>query len=69
MNSTQHQQWFYFKVSSMRAAAPYRFNIINCEKPNSQFNYGMCTQGREASATMPRMMSLLSAGPSSAWVA
>uniref|UniRef100_A0A8C2PMS0 tubulin-glutamate carboxypeptidase n=1 Tax=Capra hircus TaxID=9925 RepID=A0A8C2PMS0_CAPHI len=41
VNSTQHQQWFYFKVSSMRAAAPYRFNIINCEKPNSQFNYGM----------------------------
>uniref|UniRef100_A0A8B9XDD9 tubulin-glutamate carboxypeptidase n=1 Tax=Bos mutus grunniens TaxID=30521 RepID=A0A8B9XDD9_BOSMU len=41
VNSTQHQQWFYFKVSGMRAAVPYRFNIINCEKPNSQFNYGM----------------------------
>ncbi|XP_070333630.1 cytosolic carboxypeptidase 4 [Odocoileus virginianus] len=41
VNSTQHQQWFYFKVSGMRAAIPYRFNIINCEKPNSQFNYGM----------------------------
>lgn len=25
----------------MRAAVPYRFNVINCEKPNSQFNYGM----------------------------
>ncbi|XP_069415385.1 cytosolic carboxypeptidase 4 [Ovis canadensis] len=41
VNSTQHQQWFYFKVSGTRAAVPYRFNIINCEKPNSQFNYGM----------------------------
>ncbi|XP_066211390.1 cytosolic carboxypeptidase 4 isoform X1 [Saccopteryx leptura] len=41
VNSTQYQQWFNFKVSGMRAAVPYRFNIINCEKPNSQFNYGM----------------------------
>ncbi|VFV19782.1 cytosolic carboxypeptidase 4-like [Lynx pardinus] len=41
VNSSQHQQWFYFKVSGMRAAVPYRFNVINCEKPNSQFNYGM----------------------------
>ncbi|XP_054441083.1 cytosolic carboxypeptidase 4, partial [Pteronotus mesoamericanus] len=41
VNSTQYQQWFNFKVSGMRAAIPYRFNIINCEKPNSQFNYGM----------------------------
>ncbi|KAM9090630.1 cytosolic carboxypeptidase 4 [Megaptera novaeangliae] len=41
VNSTQHQQWFYFKVSGMRDAVPYRFNIINCEKANSQFNYGM----------------------------
>uniref|UniRef100_A0A8C9M6W2 Cytosolic carboxypeptidase 4 n=1 Tax=Panthera tigris altaica TaxID=74533 RepID=A0A8C9M6W2_PANTA len=41
VNSSQHQQWFYFKVSGMRAAVPYRFNIINCEKPNSQFNYVM----------------------------
>ncbi|KAM8780590.1 cytosolic carboxypeptidase 4 isoform 2-T2 [Rhynchonycteris naso] len=41
VNSTQYQQWFNFKISGMRAAVPYRFNIINCEKPNSQFNYGM----------------------------
>ncbi|XP_060223364.1 cytosolic carboxypeptidase 4 isoform X2 [Meriones unguiculatus] len=41
VNSSQHQQWFYFKVSGMRSAVLYRFNIINCEKPNSQFNYGM----------------------------
>ncbi|KAL8197553.1 UNVERIFIED_CONTAM: hypothetical protein K2H54_031508, partial [Gekko kuhli] len=41
VNTAQHQQWFYFEVSAMKSATPYRFNIINCEKPNSQFNYGM----------------------------
>ncbi|XP_030643627.1 cytosolic carboxypeptidase 4 [Chanos chanos] len=40
-NCFQHHQWFYFEVSGMVANAPYRFNIINCEKGNSQFNYGM----------------------------
>lgn len=25
----------------MEAGVPYVFNIINCEKANSQFNYGM----------------------------
>ncbi|XP_072372801.1 cytosolic carboxypeptidase 1 isoform X3 [Scyliorhinus torazame] len=41
INSNHHHQWFYFEVSGMRNAVPYRFNIINCEKSNSQFNYGM----------------------------
>ncbi|KAG8516305.1 Cytosolic carboxypeptidase 4 [Galemys pyrenaicus] len=41
VNSGHHQQWFYFQVSGMQAAVPYRLNIVNCEKPNSQFNYGM----------------------------
>nr|XP_023658763.1 cytosolic carboxypeptidase 1 isoform X2 [Paramormyrops kingsleyae] len=41
INSNHYHQWFYFEVSSMRAGTPYRFNIINCEKSNSQFNYGM----------------------------
>ncbi|XP_059825809.1 cytosolic carboxypeptidase 1 isoform X3 [Hypanus sabinus] len=41
INSNHHHQWFYFEVSGMRNAIPYRFNIINCEKSNSQFNYGM----------------------------
>ncbi|ELW70719.1 Cytosolic carboxypeptidase 4 [Tupaia chinensis] len=41
VNGSQHQQWFYFQVSGMKPAVSYRFNIINCEKPNSQFNYGM----------------------------
>ncbi|XP_077424585.1 cytosolic carboxypeptidase 4 [Vanacampus margaritifer] len=41
VNCCQHTQWFYFEVSNMVPDVPYRFNIINCEKSNSQFNYGM----------------------------
>ncbi|KAM4675926.1 cytosolic carboxypeptidase 4 [Discoglossus pictus] len=41
VNTDEHHQWFYFEVSAMRANVPYRFNVINCEKLNSQFNYGM----------------------------
>ncbi|XP_030586826.1 cytosolic carboxypeptidase 4 [Archocentrus centrarchus] len=41
VNSSQHTQWFYFEVSNMVADVQYRFNVINCEKSNSQFNYGM----------------------------
>lgn len=41
INSNHHHQWFYFKVSHNEPGVTYRFNIINCEKPNSQFNYGM----------------------------
>uniref|UniRef100_A0A3Q2Y745 Cytosolic carboxypeptidase 1 n=1 Tax=Hippocampus comes TaxID=109280 RepID=A0A3Q2Y745_HIPCM len=41
INSNHHHQWFYFEVSGMRVGTTYRFNIINCEKSNSQFNYGM----------------------------
>ncbi|XP_077456293.1 cytosolic carboxypeptidase 1 isoform X3 [Stigmatopora argus] len=41
INSNHHHQWFYFEVSGMRVDVTYRFNIINCEKSNSQFNYGM----------------------------
>ncbi|KAI4824926.1 hypothetical protein KUCAC02_020639 [Chaenocephalus aceratus] len=40
-NCNQHTQWFYFEVSNMVPSTPYRFNVINCEKSNSQFNYGM----------------------------
>ena len=29
-----------FQVSAMEANVPYRFNIVNCEKVNSQFNFG-----------------------------
>ncbi|XP_051545633.1 cytosolic carboxypeptidase 4-like [Myxocyprinus asiaticus] len=41
VNSSAHYQWFYFEVSGMVAGVPYRFNVINCEKGNSQYNYGM----------------------------
>uniref|UniRef100_A0A672IZ87 Cytosolic carboxypeptidase 1 n=1 Tax=Salarias fasciatus TaxID=181472 RepID=A0A672IZ87_SALFA len=41
INSNHYHQWFYFEVSGMRVGTMYRFNIINCEKSNSQFNYGM----------------------------
>ncbi|XP_018303936.1 cytosolic carboxypeptidase 1 isoform X2 [Mycetomoellerius zeteki] len=40
VNSGSRHQWFYFEVSNMEASA-YTFNIINCEKTNSQFNFGM----------------------------
>ncbi|KAM3867855.1 cytosolic carboxypeptidase 1 [Diretmus argenteus] len=41
INSNHYHQWFYFEVSGMHVGTTYRFNIINCEKSNSQFNYGM----------------------------
>lgn len=41
INCRHHHQWFYFEVSNMDAEIPYKFNIINCEKINSQFNFGM----------------------------
>ncbi|XP_026274191.1 cytosolic carboxypeptidase 1-like isoform X1 [Frankliniella occidentalis] len=41
VNSTKHHQWFYFEVCNMEGEAPYVFNIVNNEKANSQFNFGM----------------------------
>ncbi|XP_056380356.1 cytosolic carboxypeptidase 1 isoform X2 [Hyla sarda] len=41
INSNHYHQWFYFEVSGMKTGTAYRLNIINCEKSNSQFNYGM----------------------------
>ncbi|KAK2583820.1 hypothetical protein KPH14_009718 [Odynerus spinipes] len=41
VNSASRHQWFYFEVSNMEANVPYTFNIVNCEKANSQFNFGM----------------------------
>ncbi|KAM9823057.1 cytosolic carboxypeptidase 1 isoform 1-T1 [Syngnathus typhle] len=57
INSNHHHQWFYFEVSGMRVGTMYRFNIINCEKSNSQFNYGMQVlmySVREAISGRPR---------------
>ncbi|MBN3272051.1 CBPC4 carboxypeptidase, partial [Polyodon spathula] len=39
VNCFHYHHWFYFEVSGMKVGVPYRFNIINCEKANSQFNY------------------------------
>ncbi|XP_013413553.1 cytosolic carboxypeptidase 1 isoform X1 [Lingula anatina] len=41
INTNHHHQWFYFEISNMEVGRQYRFNISNCEKLNSQFNYGM----------------------------
>ena len=41
INTFRYHQWFYFEVSNMRSNVIYRFNIINFEKINSQFNSGM----------------------------
>ncbi|XP_046861355.1 cytosolic carboxypeptidase 1-like [Xenia sp. Carnegie-2017] len=41
INCKIHHQWFYFEVRNMEKDVPYKFNIINCEKVNSQFNFGM----------------------------
>lgn len=41
VNSGSRHQWFYFEVSNMESYSPYTFNIVNCEKANSQFNFGM----------------------------
>ncbi|XP_026758831.3 cytosolic carboxypeptidase 1-like isoform X3 [Galleria mellonella] len=41
VNSNKRHQWFYFEVRNMQSGRPYTFNIVNCEKSDSQFNFGM----------------------------
>eukprot|EP00038_Savillea_parva_P024931 m.45545 g.45545 ORF g.45545 m.45545 type:complete len:827 (+) comp6663_c0_seq1:303-2783(+) len=41
INTMGHTQWFFFSVSNMKPGVAYRFNIINLEKANSQYNFGM----------------------------
>lgn len=41
VNTAKHHQWFYFSVKNMCSDHIYTFNIINYEKTNSQFNFGM----------------------------
>ncbi|GBP39949.1 hypothetical protein EVAR_39177_1 [Eumeta japonica] len=41
VNSPKRHQWFYFEVRNMQQGRPYIFNIVNCEKSDSQFNFGM----------------------------
>lgn len=37
-NTRSHMQWFYFSVRNMEVGATYRFNIVNMEKPSSEFS-------------------------------
>ncbi|KAJ2948149.1 hypothetical protein O0L34_g9952 [Tuta absoluta] len=41
VNSNKRHQWFYFEIRNMQIGRPYIFNIVNCEKSDSQFNFGM----------------------------
>ena len=41
VHSAGNMQWFYFAVSNVTQAHRYRFNIVNCCKPDSQFNHGL----------------------------
>ena len=41
LNTRGHTQWFYFGVANGRRGVTYKFNILNCVKPDSLFNYGM----------------------------
>nr|XP_022902548.1 cytosolic carboxypeptidase 1-like isoform X1 [Onthophagus taurus] len=41
VNTRGGLQWFYFQISNMRPDTWYTFNVINFQKANSQFNYGM----------------------------
>ena len=41
VNTDKHFQWFYFQVSNTNKDAAYTFNVVNYEKANSQFNFGM----------------------------
>ncbi|THD24132.1 Cytosolic carboxypeptidase 1 [Fasciola hepatica] len=41
INTISNLQWFYFRVANVESGVEYRFNVINCEKPGSQFTSGM----------------------------
>jgi len=41
INTHGHTQWFYFRVTNTRAGLPVKFNILNYNKGDSMFNYGM----------------------------
>ncbi|XP_076863439.1 cytosolic carboxypeptidase 2 isoform X2 [Brachyhypopomus gauderio] len=41
MYTTKHTQWFYFRVSNMKAGVTYRFTIINLMKSSSLYEAGM----------------------------
>lgn len=39
--NNKHHQWFYFSVANTRRNQTYRFNILNNDKKNSNFQSGM----------------------------
>ncbi len=41
LNTAGYTQWFYFAVSNMVPGEPYTFHVVNHDKANSQFNFGM----------------------------
>ena len=41
VNTTDHSQWFLFSISNVKKTVSYSFNIVNCIKADSMFNYGM----------------------------
>lgn len=40
-NTLNYSQWFYFSVRNIEKGHKYRFNIMNLQKDDSQFAYGM----------------------------
>lgn len=41
VNTKGHNQWFYFKVTSMKKHNKIKFNIVNFIKDQSMFSYGI----------------------------
>mmetsp|Transcript_1689 Transcript_1689/g.2415 ORF Transcript_1689/g.2415 Transcript_1689/m.2415 type:complete len:371 (-) Transcript_1689:969-2081(-) len=40
LNTNRHTQWFYFSISNTRRKR-YKLNLVNFQKPDSMYNYGM----------------------------
>ena len=41
LNTRGHTQWFYFAFANAQRGGTYKFNVINCVKPDSLFNFGL----------------------------
>lgn len=40
-NTLNYTQWFYFSVRNIKKGFTYKFNIMNLQKDDSSYNYGM----------------------------
>ena len=40
LNTSRHTQWYFFSISNTRKCR-YKFNMINMQKPDSLYNWGM----------------------------